>query len=42
MGTLRLWSARVAEPLRLEAFNSGDHVGALADRTRLEAISRVL
>lgn len=42
VNTLRLWSARAAEPLRLDAFNSGDHVGALADRTRAEAISRVL
>ena len=29
-------------PLRLDDFNRGDHVGALADRVRLEAISRVL
>ncbi|MBF9194936.1 glycogen/starch/alpha-glucan phosphorylase [Microvirga sp. BT290] len=42
VNTLRLWSARAAEPLRLDAFNSGDHVGALADRTKAEAISRVL
>jgi starch phosphorylase len=28
--------------LKLEAFNRGDHVGALADRVRLEAISKVL
>jgi starch phosphorylase len=42
VNTLRLWSARAAEPLQLHTFNSGDHVGALADRTRLEAISRVL
>src|SRR5215213_4475305 len=42
VNTLRLWSARAIEPLRLDAFNSGDHVGALADRTRAEAISRVL
>ena len=42
VNTLRLWSARATEPLRLESFNSGDHVGALTDRTRAEAISRVL
>ena len=42
VNTLRLWSARAVEPLRLDAFNSGDHVGALAERTRVEAISRVL
>ena len=40
--TLRLWSARAADPLELDAFNRGDHVGALADRVRAEAISRVL
>jgi starch phosphorylase len=42
VNTLRLWSARAADPLRLDDFNRGDHVGALADRVRLEAISRVL
>jgi starch phosphorylase len=40
--TLRLWSARAASPLHLEAFNRGDHVGALQDRVRTEAVSRVL
>jgi starch phosphorylase len=42
INTLRLWSARAADPLSLDDFNRGDHVGALADRVRLEAISRVL
>ena len=28
--TLRLWSARAPDPLALETFNRGDHVGALA------------
>ncbi len=42
VATLRLWSARAKAKLRLEDFNRGDHVGALADRTRMEAISRVL
>ena len=42
VNTLRLWSARASNPLRLEEFNRGDHVGALADRVRSEAISRVL
>ena len=40
--TLRLWSARATDPLMLDAFNRGDHVGALTDRVRAEAISRVL
>jgi starch phosphorylase len=42
VNTLRLWRARAADPLKLEDFNRGDHVGALAERVRLEAISRVL
>ncbi|MFO1306511.1 MAG: glycogen/starch/alpha-glucan phosphorylase [Burkholderiales bacterium] len=42
VNTLRLWSARAADPISLVDFNRGDHVGALADRVRLEAISRVL
>ena len=42
VNTLRLWSARATARLRLEDFNRGDHVGALADRSRHEAISRVL
>ena len=40
--TLRLWSARAIEGLRLDEFNRGDHVGALRDRVRTEAVSRVL
>jgi starch phosphorylase len=42
VNALRLWSARAADPLDLDEFNRGEHVGALADRVRLEAISRVL
>jgi starch phosphorylase len=42
VATLRLWSARAKAKLRLDDFNRGDHVGALAERTRMEAISRVL
>ena len=40
--TLRLWSARAATPLHLEAFNRGDHVGAMREKVRTEAVSRVL
>ena len=40
--TLRLWSARAGQPLHLDDFNKGDHVGALRDRVRTEAVSRVL
>ncbi|MGE0358786.1 MAG: glycogen/starch/alpha-glucan phosphorylase [Burkholderiales bacterium] len=42
VNTLRLWSARADHPIVLEDFNRGDHVGALAHRVRLEAISRIL
>jgi starch phosphorylase len=42
VNTLRLWSARATDPLKLEAFNLGDHVGALADRVRQESICKVL
>jgi starch phosphorylase len=42
VNTLRLWSARAGDPLRLDAFNQGDHVGALAERSRANAISQVL
>ncbi len=42
VNTLRLWSARAGDPLRLDAFNEGDHVGAMTDRVKAEAISKVL
>ena len=42
VNTLRLWSARAPDPLRLDAFNRGDHVGATAARARANAISQVL
>jgi glycogen phosphorylase len=42
VNTLRLWTARAPDPLRLDAFNAGDYIGALADRVRAEAISKVL
>ncbi len=42
INTLRLWSARAPDPLRLDMFNSGDHIGALMDRVRAESISKVL
>jgi len=40
--TLRLWAARAPDPLRLDAFNRGDHIGALEARDRANAISQVL
>jgi glycogen phosphorylase len=42
VNTLRLWSARAIDPIKLDTFNSGDHVGALNERTRAESITRVL
>jgi starch phosphorylase len=42
VNTLRLWSAHSADPLKLEAFNHGDHAGALADQVRAESISKIL
>ncbi|MCS0496368.1 glycogen/starch/alpha-glucan phosphorylase [Ancylobacter mangrovi] len=42
VNTLRLWSARAADPIRLDAFNQGDHVGALVNQVKAESISKVL
>ncbi len=39
---LRLWAARAVDPIALDAFNAGEHVGAQAAQARAEAISRVL
>ena len=42
VNALRLWSARAADPMRLDVFNLGDHVGALNEQARAEALSKVL
>ena len=42
VNTLRLWSARAPDPLRLDVFNQGDYVGAQSDQVRAESISKVL
>ena len=42
VNTLRLWSARAAEPLLLDAFNAGDYLGAQSGKMRADAISKVL
>ena len=39
---LRLWSARAIDPLRLDMFNGGDHIAALSQQARAEAISKIL
>jgi starch phosphorylase len=42
VNTLRLWKALAIESLRLDRFNAGDHLGALTDRSRAAALTRVL
>jgi starch phosphorylase len=42
INTLRLWSARSLDPISLDAFNRGDHIGAFAERARAESLTRVL
>src|SRR5215469_13097088 len=42
VNALRLWSARAADPMRLDVFNLGDHVGALTEQARAEALCKVL
>ena len=42
VNTLRLWSATALDPLKLDAFNAGDHMGALADQVKADSLVRVL
>ena len=42
VNALRLWSARSPDPLRLDAFNSGDYLGAMAEEARAESICKFL
>ena len=42
VNTLRLWSSMAIDPILLDAFNAGDHIGALRDSNKAEALSRVL
>ena len=42
VNTLRLWTARPFDPIKLDAFNAGDHAGALAGQLRAETLVRVL
>lgn len=42
VNTLRLWSAQPIDPILLDRFNSGDHIGALEESSRAEALARVL
>ena len=42
INTLRLWEAQPIDPILLDRFNAGDHLGALAESNRAEALTRVL
>ncbi len=42
VNTLRLWSAMAIDPILLEAFNAGDHIGALRESNKADALARVL
>ena len=42
VNTLRLWSAQPIDPLLLDRFNSGDHIGALAESAKAESLTQVL
>jgi starch phosphorylase len=42
VNTLRLWTAWSLDPLKLDAFNAGDHAGALADQVKADSLVRVL
>ncbi|MGN6489627.1 MAG: glycogen/starch/alpha-glucan phosphorylase [Devosia sp.] len=42
VNTLRLWSAQPIDPILLDKFNAGDHIGALEESARAESITRVL
>ncbi|MFT4027395.1 MAG: glycogen/starch/alpha-glucan family phosphorylase, partial [Novosphingobium sp.] len=42
VNTLRLWTASALDPIRLDAFNAGDHVGALVNEVRADSLVRVL
>jgi starch phosphorylase len=42
VNTLRLWSARAANPMSFDQFNRGDYLGAVAEQVTSEHIVRVL
>lgn len=42
VNTLRLWSAQPIDPILLDKFNAGDHIGALEESSRAETITRIL
>ncbi|MET0240515.1 MAG: glycogen/starch/alpha-glucan phosphorylase [Sphingobium sp.] len=42
VNTLRLWNAVPIDPILLDAFNAGDHIGALKESNKADALTRVL
>jgi len=42
VNTLRLWSAMPVDPILLDAFNAGDHIGALRESNKAVALAQVL
>jgi starch phosphorylase len=42
VNSLRLWKAEPFDPIRLDAFNAGDHIGSLTESNRADALTRVL
>ncbi len=42
VNALRLWSAHAPDPLKLDIFNSGDYLGAVAEEARAESICKFL
>lgn len=42
VNTLRLWTAQPIDPILLQAFNAGDHIGALMESNKAESLTRVL
>lgn len=42
VNTLRLWAGMPVDPILLDKFNAGDHIGALAESNKADALSRVL
>lgn len=42
VNTLRLWTAHALDPIKLDVFNAGDHIGALEGEARAASLVRVL
>jgi len=42
VNTLRLWTAVPIDPILLDAFNAGDHIGALRESNKADSLARVL